>query len=319
MTMKLNQVASTISILCVLLPAMQARETHPATHLSQVQKRINPELDPVSDKKFFKKDYPDDNRAPNFHHFDHPYPEVQDSDKYDKDYVQDENDDNGEWAAQWGYDSKKNKLLNEKEELRKAMAKKLQEEKEWKEAVEAEKKAEAAARDAEKRLKDAESHEANMEKDHSGINATIDSKADQVEKEVLDLEECKKQLMKARKELKSLLEKKEGINKSENNAEADEDSAEDKSMSAEKAEEDAESKVEKEHQEFKDAEKDLEKQKADVKKAEVDLEAAAKKLRKFRKADADGGVYSVDKGGVTSFSIMLPFAMVSFQFLHMLF
>eukprot|EP00746_Dinoflagellata_sp_MGD_P161618 gnl/MRDRNA2_/MRDRNA2_88832_c0_seq1.p1 gnl/MRDRNA2_/MRDRNA2_88832_c0~~gnl/MRDRNA2_/MRDRNA2_88832_c0_seq1.p1 ORF type:complete len:323 (-),score=134.95 gnl/MRDRNA2_/MRDRNA2_88832_c0_seq1:7-975(-) len=322
MTMKLNQVASKICILCGLVPAARALDTHPSSHLSQVNShmkmRIDPELDPASHEKFFKKDYPDDVRAPTFHHFDHPYPEVQDSDHYDKDYVQDENDDKGEWEAQWGYDSKKNKLMNEKEQLKEALAKKLKEEQEWKDAVAAEKAAEKEAREAEKALKDAEAHEANMNKNHSSINGTIDAKADEVEAEVKDLEDCKKQLMKARKELKALLEEKEGIAKSEADAEKDEESKEDGEMSAEKKEELAEKKVEEEHQEYKDAEKDYEKQKDDVKKAEDDLEVAAKKLRKFRSADPDGGVYST-KSDATGFKNILSCTLVSLFLLQMLF
>jgi len=315
MAMQLNQV---VSILCALLPAVWSLESKPSAHL-QVRKgtRIDPELEPTSHDKFFGKDYPDDIRAPTFHHFDHPYPEIQDSDHYDKDYVQDENDDNGEWAAQWGYDSKKNKLMNEKEELQKALSKEYEEKNEWEAAVEAEKKAEAEARAAEKRLKEAQAHEDNMEKNHSIINATIDSKADEVEKEVKDLEECKKQLMKARKQLKALLEEKARAKSEEDEAEGLEDHAEDKEMSAEKREELAEKKVEEEHKEYLEAKSDVEKQKKDVERAKKDLEAAAKKLRKHRKADSDGGVYSV-KDGVTGFTIIVPLAMVSLQIFQVL-
>lgn len=293
---------------------------HPSLsrHLSQVQKRIDPELHPKSDEKFFGKDYPDDIRAPAFHHFDHPYPEVQDSDHYDRDYVQDENDDKGEWAAQWGYDSKKNKLMNEKEKLKKYLSKKLADQKEYEDAVEAEKNAEAEARAAEKHLKDAEAHQAAMEGNHSNLNNTIDSQANIVEKEVKDLEDCKKQLMEARKKLKSLLAEKEGAAKSEADAEKDEEGKEDAEMSAEKKEELAEKKVEEEQKELKDSEKEFEKQKEEVKKAEVELEEAAKSLRKFRSADPDGGVYSV-KAGVTGFTMMYPFILVSSQVLQMLF
>merc|ERR1719345_727425 len=69
-----------------------------------VTEKINPELDPTSDTKFFKKDYPDDDRSPPVHKWSHPYPTVQDSDHYDKDYVADENEDGGYWKAQMEYD-----------------------------------------------------------------------------------------------------------------------------------------------------------------------------------------------------------------------
>merc|ERR1719272_2877724 len=69
---------------------------------------IHPGLDPVSDKKFYdgsRADYVTDLRphkdAPL--HFSHPFPEVQDSNDYDKDYVKDENGDSGEFAAQEKY------------------------------------------------------------------------------------------------------------------------------------------------------------------------------------------------------------------------
>merc|ERR1719335_1634378 len=89
--------------------------------------RINPELQPTSDKKFFGKDYPDDHRPPVYGHeknlFTHPYPTVQDSDRYDKDYVKDENDDGGYWKAQMEYDAMKNKLAKEQREYKEALAK----------------------------------------------------------------------------------------------------------------------------------------------------------------------------------------------------
>merc|ERR1719502_39092 len=54
-----------------------------------------------SDKAFFGKDYPFDKRpSVDVLHFKHPYPVVQDSDEFDRDFVKDENKDNGEYAAQ---------------------------------------------------------------------------------------------------------------------------------------------------------------------------------------------------------------------------
>merc|ERR1719298_353246 len=87
--------------------------------------KIEPELDPESDKKFFGKDYPDDRRAPTIphHKFSHPYPTVQDSERYDKDYVEDSNDDGGYWKAQMRYDVAKTKLVKAKEGLASALAK----------------------------------------------------------------------------------------------------------------------------------------------------------------------------------------------------
>jgi hypothetical protein len=77
----------------------------------------------MSDKKFFKKDYPDDKRPVVHNHFDHPYPKVQDDERYDKDYIKDENDDGGYWKAQMEYDRLKNKGAAEKEQMEKALEK----------------------------------------------------------------------------------------------------------------------------------------------------------------------------------------------------
>merc|ERR1719379_2454677 len=70
--------------------------------------RINPELKPESHEKFFKKDYPDDRRPAVYHKFDYPYPTVQDSEDFDKDYTEDKNDDGGYWKTQMDYDKLKN-------------------------------------------------------------------------------------------------------------------------------------------------------------------------------------------------------------------
>jgi len=96
-------------------------------------RRIAPALDPVSDKKFFKKDYPGDVRPKaDTLHFHHPYPVVQDTNDFDKDFVKDENSDNGEWKAQTEYDRLRIKVSGLKKKAAEALAKKLEEEKEMK-------------------------------------------------------------------------------------------------------------------------------------------------------------------------------------------
>jgi hypothetical protein len=103
------------------------RKTSP----DNVEVHISPELEPPSDKTFFKKDYPHDKRpvADPFH-FKHPYPVVQDSGDFDRDYVKDENSDNGNWKAQETYDKLRAKLAKEKRDLAVALEKKHREEEE---------------------------------------------------------------------------------------------------------------------------------------------------------------------------------------------
>merc|ERR1712232_1299973 len=73
-------------------------------HLRTGAKRISPALEPVS-PKHFDKDYPADKQAvvDETYVFNHPYPAVQDSNDFDKDFVKDENSDGGRWAAQMQY------------------------------------------------------------------------------------------------------------------------------------------------------------------------------------------------------------------------
>merc|ERR1719379_1068152 len=108
--------------LCALIAVTAAS----AEHTSAVRDRIVPALDPVDeeaphDQTFMKKDYPDDRRAKVFHKFDYPYPTVQDSEDYDKDYVEDKSDDGGYWLAQMKYDELKNILQKEQDQMKKAL------------------------------------------------------------------------------------------------------------------------------------------------------------------------------------------------------
>jgi len=129
-------------------------------NLSLATAKIEPDLDPVSHKKFFYKDYPDDMRPrvidalptePHIHKFGFPYPTVQDSDHYDKDYVEDANNDKGYWSAQMRYDTAKMKYLKQQKEVDKALALMKKEQVDVDKAIDAEKKAEkkAIAKEAE--------------------------------------------------------------------------------------------------------------------------------------------------------------------------
>merc|ERR1719409_2103092 len=71
--------------------------------------KIEPPLDPTSHKQFFDKDNAwDDRSGPT--DFKYPFPHVQQSMKYDSDYVKDENSDGGYWSAQNDYDMLRAKL-----------------------------------------------------------------------------------------------------------------------------------------------------------------------------------------------------------------
>merc|ERR1719311_1373099 len=98
--------------------------------------RVSPDLEPESDKKFFGKDYPWDKRpvADKHYVFDHPYPAVQDTGDYDRDFVKDENADGGKWKAQMEYDTLRSKIRKAEKSLAQAKTKLDKEESEWRSA-----------------------------------------------------------------------------------------------------------------------------------------------------------------------------------------
>merc|ERR1719327_133460 len=72
-----------------------------------------------------QKDYPFDKRSITDEHyvFDHPYPAVQDTGDFDKDFVKDENSDGGRWDAQMTYDTLRAKINEAKNKLDELKAK----------------------------------------------------------------------------------------------------------------------------------------------------------------------------------------------------
>jgi len=271
--------------------------------------RINPDLKPKSDEKFFTKDYQDDKRPPIYTHekyFQHPYPQVQDGDRYDKDYVKDENDDGGYWKAQMAYDAAKNKLGKERRELEEALANaaknKAAMEAAWKKYLDALKKeAEAHKSEVDKDGEHDKAH-ADLEK----IKQEIKNEADDVEYEITDLEDCKKKLIAAKAKLKELMGEKSEAESHEAERQAAEDALEVVEKEMKKREDEAEKKEAEEKKEHEDALKSYEEEKAEYEKAVADLEAQAKVLRKYRRqVDPDGGVYQV-KGDAAHVGLAFP-------------
>lgn len=175
-----------------------------------------------SDKKFFGKDYPFDRRpaADKYYQFSHPYPAVQDSGDYDADFVKDENSDGGRWQAQMEYDTLRAKIRAAKEKLGELKEKMEKEYEEWMRSKVTDKK---SSEDAEKASKDAGSAKSEADKaeqkvneleGHSGKDGTkvggkIGDAVKKVQKEMDDLEKCKKTLAEAKSRLKKLLKEKE--------------------------------------------------------------------------------------------------------------
>lgn len=269
---------------------------------------LSPSLQPKSDKTFFRKDYPDDLRPEVVHRFNHPYPTVQDDDDYDKDFVQDENHDNGEWTAQMEYDALKTRLQREKAEMYRAKQK-MDEEKRGFEAIagkeaKAERETEALEERAEKvadEAADAKGSAGESERQASGD-------ARDVEHEMDDLKHCEEDLRKAKEELKRLLQQVKAADKASGAAADKADDAEAESVEAEKTEAVWEDKVTMLDQIHQAAASKYQEKLAELKTLEGKLADAAKKLAKFRASqmDANGAVVADNSGDAVAFHSSCP-------------
>lgn len=288
----------------------------------KAQAHIEPPLDPKSSKVFFKKDYPDDQKpATRFKlGFNYPYPVVQDSGDFDKDFVKDENGDKGEWSAQMLYDTLRVKVQKEREDVDKALKKEEEQEKELEKMKAAEQEAEAASKDAEAKAAAAKKREdetaAEVErligkkaakdkeegKDDEEVSGEVGKEVDHVSKEIKDVEGCQKELEEAKKKLAAALEAKkkrdEAYEELYKEKKAAKDAANEDLMKAKDADYDKmadglRKKVNEEESEYNEADHLVKMSAEEVKKTEAALKKAAERLRKFRhsKTDKNGGVY----------------------------
>jgi len=184
--------------------------------------RISPALEPKSDKKFFGKDYTDD-KGPavnKYYVFDHPYPAVQDSGDFDKDFVKDENSDGGRWAAQMEYDLLRSKIRAAKEKMEQLKVKmekehgdylkaKTEAESTYNDVVETNKEVAAAKRARDEAVKKVNELEGSSRADGTKTGGAVGRAIGDVQKEMDDLEKCKKALANAKEKLRKLLKQKE--------------------------------------------------------------------------------------------------------------
>jgi len=261
-----------------------------------------------SDKKFFGKDYPLDKRPEvDVLHFKAPYPVVQDSGDYDKDFVKDDNNDDGNFAAQSEYDRLRHKLREEKRDVAKALRKTDYAEKEFKDTL----RREAAARAAIPPPKKQGTVQSNKgaripipfketffppdPKVPGGVASPGDVKVatSDTQKAMDALEECKKELAEARNNLKKLMDELEKAKQqqSETHAALDGSTVREKELVAdEKA---SHQTVKTEYKGYMDARTSYLTQIALVAKMEADIKVAASKVKAVRDAeDRKGGVYN---------------------------
>lgn len=269
---------------------------------------LQPSLRPESDKRFFKKDYPDDVRpaVTEYHKkyqskydFTHPYPIVQESGKYDSDFVSDENNDSGEWKAQEEYDKLRIQMAKLKAEVDRLGSKEQEAKNDLETAQAKEDEAELASKAAEEKF-DAAKKEADQAQDKE--DALVESSKDasaEVQKEMRQLRDCRSELREAKEALERHIEKQKCEKDCSQHLQAKVESTAEAAEEAEAVEEKWEDKLAREKKEYQLAKESYEKEARDVREVELLLEKAAEKLRKFRAegVDQDGGVYRVDKDG----------------------
>merc|ERR1719409_818955 len=288
---------------------------------------ISPPLKPKRDEKFFGKAYPWDKRPKvDVLHFKHPYPVVQDSSEFDSDFVKDENSDNGSWKAQTEYDRLRHKLAKEKADVARALEAKKKAEDELEDATRREKDAAEKHRKEEEEKKkrgsvsgssgqtEGEEHMKGKKyvvpgaKGPGGVSTPgeIRVAADELQKSMDALENCKKQLAEAREKLKKLMKELEDAKKKQDETQAALDAALERLRKLEQGQAAVDAKAKEEYQEYLDAKAAYEKQQAKVAQMEADIKAAAAKVKAFRDAeDKNGGVYPTQQSGAVQRSITL--------------
>lgn len=227
-------------LVAVTFPKTQAAiRTNERKHLQKPE--VSPDLDPESHKRFFEKDYPHDVQptVSSDHALSQPYPDMQDASAFDKDYVKDENGDDGEWKAQMDYDTLRHKISKEKNDVEEALRGEQREKAKLESARTQEKaaaeKAAAASKkadEARKKTKELETKVERLEGDAGGDgklgqggnlgngtggrgenSSVVEEAVSKVEKETDELKECKRQLEEARAQLAEVLKEQEAAEK----------------------------------------------------------------------------------------------------------
>merc|ERR1719253_74931 len=319
----MNQQLAIVTLLAVCYAHTDDKAT--ATVNGEAHSGISPKLD-KSDKKFFGKDYPWDKRpAVDVLHFKHPYPVVQDSGDFDRDYVKDENSDNGEWKAQSEYDRLRHEMNRQKAELARALKAKEDAEDELKHAM----KRKEEATEIRRQLENAPEPVVEKETSSSRIPFTGSGGAERVsrtpggvssagqvriateetKRAMKHLEDCKEELEKARERLKKLMKELEEAKKEQDQRERVLEADESHVKIAKREKERFDNNVKKEYDEYMAARTAYLQQQALIAKMEADLKVAAEKVKAMRDAeDPNGGVYNTGDHKSAAKSVVSPLA-----------
>jgi len=187
--------------------------------VSNAAQPLSPAVTQTSKK--FLKDFTNDVHAkaePGTYYFAHPYPAVQDTDAFDKDFTKDENTDGGKWQSQMDYDLMRQKVRVAEQEL----ARLLKRDTVLSDAVKSAKKVwsdSVAKAEAAKVVTEASKGEV-VEADAAikEVKDDIAAQTAKVDKEVKQLDVNRKALADAKQHLKDLKEQKVAQEKADKEA-----------------------------------------------------------------------------------------------------
>jgi len=230
--------------------------------------------------QFWKQDYPHDEQPapPEEEPFDHPSPMVQDSEDWDKDYVEDTNSDNGEYKNQARYDELRHRIgplrdavLADKEKLIKT-AEEVENDQKMLKSLEKQEREEAAREHV------AEIHRKKFEEEgEQEMKKAMDQK-EQIAKECGELDKIKKAQAEAEEEARLA---------------GDAEKSSDKNIAEKKkAEEETTDDLNRSINEHEALVKDAETKEQELKRLQKEFEKTQGMLRKYRREeDMEGGVY----------------------------
>eukprot|EP00929_Paragymnodinium_shiwhaense_P065912 TRINITY_DN3301_c0_g1_i1.p1 TRINITY_DN3301_c0_g1~~TRINITY_DN3301_c0_g1_i1.p1 ORF type:complete len:335 (+),score=134.28 TRINITY_DN3301_c0_g1_i1:75-1079(+) len=249
-----------------------------------------------TDKHFFGKDYPADDRIGAHKGFPHeyPFPSVQHDQKYDNDYVKDENTDSGEWQAQMDYDVSKSKIRYQESAVEAASKAEQDQLSQLTAARSAEQSAEEAAEQARSMAAQAQKAGASAEErleqlagkpGGEGGTGEIGSAQEHVTVELANFENCQKILQAKKANLQKLIAERDAKASAAANASV---------ANATNASADAD----KEEAAVKETLKSVEEEEADVRSTEEQLAEAQKRLEEARRLHSEAARKGAGSNGL---------------------
>lgn len=299
-----------------------SRGTAANDHSSKISPPLKPESDLLHRVDYTQDISPHPKDKPKF---GYPYPLVQDTGDYDKDYVKDENDDTGEWKAQMDYDTLRIKIEKLKARVEKAKAEEAAQKNKRDDVTAKEAAAEAESEAAEKAASSANKQESKNRKHLHEIEGKeggaqpggrIAQQVAEVNRQITHVEACQKELDDAQAELKRLMKLKEqraeALAREKHAAGVDKEEAEQRAQAAREAkykalDDEIVNKLKEEEKGYDKSVQEFRMTESEMLKTEAEFNKVAAKLRQSRRVAAgESEAYTVDPAPRSAASSSYP-------------